>query len=229
MSLSLPVAEQDPAMHAEDVTMSDCISLSSDDSAAVVSVYNSWSESGSFASSSSSSSSSSSECWDDDDETTSLLLQTVHVDDSFFTTWTAEELYEELQKRLSPEDLPVVPVVRRTRSSRPRCRFINFMGTRTNASETAAYTKPTSNMKCPSPLSTIIEEPELLYPFISSKLKHTLYGNANDQGNIIDEEEDDDIASENMFFSALYSFIDCEDDSIQLQPSPKKKQKMSSH
>ncbi|GKY99506.1 hypothetical protein MPSEU_000904800 [Mayamaea pseudoterrestris] len=88
-------------------------SLDSESSAAVVSLYNSWSSSGDEGFN------------NEDDDSSSLNDQQRHLDD--ISTMTEQELYKELQKRCRPEDIPVTPVLKPPRS-RPFCLYINFMG-----------------------------------------------------------------------------------------------------
>ena len=103
-----------------DIDHNDDSSLESESSAAVVSLYNSWSG-------------------------TSDAESFVTEDDlSDLSPPTAEELLEQLQKRCRPQDIPATPVFRPR--ARPVCLFINFMGQRQqhvdSSSSTASVPSP---------------------------------------------------------------------------------------
>ena len=152
----------------------------SETSAAVVSVYNSWSttsESISF--------------YDNDD---TLLLDS----DGFGSLperepIDTEYLLQELQKRCRAVDIPSVPILRRRK--RPTCLFLNFMGSRKyhdpNATSTVRTTTTTKTdvavaSSClPPPLMVFelpssqdfdigLEEKDALFPQFSSKVKHSI-------------------------------------------------------
>jgi hypothetical protein len=138
----------------------------SETSAAIVSVYNSWSttsESISF--------------FNDD----TLLLDS----DRFASLPEREpidsdELLQELKKRCREEDIPPVPVLRRRR--RPACQFLNFMGSRRYKDNDAKYTGNAFSgfhpplmvfeLPCSHDLDLGFEEKDALFPLFSSKAKH---------------------------------------------------------
>jgi hypothetical protein len=137
----------------------------SESSAAIVSVYNSWStasESISFYDDTL--------LLDDDHHHYGSLPRAEHVN--------TEELLKELKKRCRNEDIPHSLELRRRR--RPVCQFRNFIGTREyykpKVRSTPAYVHPPLMVfELPfgsHDLDLGLEEKDALFPLYSSKLKH---------------------------------------------------------
>jgi hypothetical protein len=110
-----------------DIDQTDESSLNSEPSAAVVSLYNSWSAA------------SDSESFVTQDDLSSHDM----------TPPSAEELLDELQKRCRPQDIPPTPIYRPR--TRPVCLFINFMGQRGSAPPVSSTTTP---VPLPSPVDS---------------------------------------------------------------------------
>jgi hypothetical protein len=153
--------------------MSETASITSEVSAAVVSVYISWS----------SASESSSLIQDDDDDCLEI------VDSRFVelldTPVRPEELLESLRKRCREENLPPVPELRRRK--KPNCRFLNYMGaTRLSAKPNCRFLNymgvtrlPAMAEKPERPPSTTgmdfdLEDTDDLYPLCSQKALHDI-------------------------------------------------------
>jgi hypothetical protein len=132
-------------------------STGSETSAAVVSLYNSWSsvEAGNFQ--------------DDDD--------TLQEDDRFATLpfgeakLSNEELLQQLKKRCRDEDIPKLPQLRRRRL--PVCQFLNFMGTRqVEKSEEPREPLILPQLELELELDLGLEEKDVFFPLYCSKAKH---------------------------------------------------------
>lgn len=143
---------------AEDCTGLETGSIGSETSAAVVSVYNSWSyegEDGQF-----------------DDGTSCSLLG---ADDSFAALPDTEdvlrgqEIFEELKRRCPPEDLPRIPQLRRRR--RPTCQFLNCFGSRLPPPPVVPPQTPSAPiLQFAQDLG--LEEKDALFPLCASKARH---------------------------------------------------------
>ena len=132
-------------------------SVTSEDSAAIVSLFNSWSTS---------------DCGislgqGDDDG-----LESVVVDDRLATLPVAsmepKELLENLKKRCRQEDLPPVPKLRPRKQ--PTCRFLNYMGANRPASIPESTKFPSVSVELEFDLG--LEENDALYPVCSKKARH---------------------------------------------------------
>lgn len=171
-----------------------------DDSAvAVVSLYQSWASSTSTLDSK------------DLDEVEEDVLSSAlpKIDESLYTTWTVEELEEELRKRLKPEDMPPTIIPRKRSSSRPRCLFINHLSSsRFNQPQTTAASTTTETMKRKrdqTTTSSSSSDPDcFLNQFLSSKAHHPVEDSDNDEIiNVIDANTFDYMSNE---FLDLFDF-----------------------
>ena len=115
-----------------EIDHNDDSSLESESSAAVVSLYNSWSG-------------------------TSDAESFVTEDDlSDLSPPTAEELLEELQKRCRPQDIPATPAFRPR--TRPVCLFVNFMGHRQqHVGPSSSSSSSTTAASVPSPVDCKVD------------------------------------------------------------------------
>ena len=138
----------------------DAASLASNDSAAIVSLYNSWS--------------SSSECDSQDDGLESVVPGFTMLPDSMLEP---EVLLDNLKKRCREEDLPPVPKLRARQ--RPNCLFLNYMGS-TRMDPALAYLQPEGpplTIGFPPTLDLgfdlDFDENDDLYPFCSKKARRS--------------------------------------------------------
>jgi hypothetical protein len=147
--------------------MSETASITSQASAAIVSVYNSWS----------SASESGSLIQDDDD-----CLEIVDLPD---TPVRPEELLERIRKRCREEDVPPVPQLRRRKT--PNCRFLNYMGERRlpakpncrflnymGATRLPAIPEKPERRQYTIGLDFDLDETDDLYPLCSQKALHDI-------------------------------------------------------
>jgi hypothetical protein len=173
----------------------------SEASAAIVSVYNSWSTT-----------SENSSFYDNDD---TLLLEGDRLLEYAFLpereSINSEELLKELKKRVKEEDLPPTPLLRRRRL--PACQFLNFMGSRRNVdhgskSEALSFAGlhpplMVFELPCSQEIFLGIEDKDTSFPPISSKVKYLDDESPASKKPKLDDSmsDDDDVFEESVLFA----------------------------
>jgi hypothetical protein len=164
--------------------MSETASTCSEDSAAIVSLYNSWSTSdaGSIAN-------------DDDDDGLQGVEFEMLPPSSCCPPIRPEELFECLKKRCRTEDLPPALVLRPRK--RPNCMFLNYMGV------TRLPPIPMDDVE-PTLLATIgldlgLDDSDELYPVCATKVRHDI-----DQ----DDEAESSVSAQDKLGSRIDA-VDC--------------------